>query len=275
MKDARYYEKFYNERSGYWDSVYKADERELSIYAMHFLQRHKIIRQMISRLSKRANMTALDAGCGPGAYLPILLRENYEVDALDAAEEMLKRARENIPGGSEQSVHFHRGDVQSLQFGDAMFDLVLSVGVIMYVKDDAKAILELHRVLKPGGTLIIAVDNKKNLADLIDIPIRTRNLFRRIRAAIPPLRIPASGAPSTQSRTYSPRELKALLLQAGFEVQAEASTGIAPLLFNGRRIFSNSMDVRIEKILRMLPKLPGFRRAGYIYICLCRRRADN
>lgn len=275
MKDAGYYKKLYNEKSGYWDSVYKVDERELSIYAMHFIQRRNIIWQMISRLPKHESMIALDAGCGPGAYLPILLSENYEVDALDPAEEMLGRARANVPDGLEQSVHFHCGDVQSLKFKDATFDLVLSVGVIMYIKNDVKAVQELCRVLKPGGTLIMVVDNKRNLADLIDIPARARNFFKKIIMKYLRHRSQGDSKEPGHSRPYSPHEIKALLRQNGLEIEAEASTGINPLLFNGKRIFTNRIDARLEKVFQGLTKLPGLKRTGYIYICTGRRPANN
>jgi ubiquinone/menaquinone biosynthesis C-methylase UbiE len=275
MKDAGYYKKLYNEKSGYWDSVYKVDECELSIYAMHFLQRRNIIWQMISRLPKHESMTALDAGCGPGAYLQILLSEKYEVDALDPAEEMLERARANVPVGLEQSVHFHHGEVQSLRFKDATFDLVLSVGVIMYIEDDVKAVQELCRVLKPGGTLIMVVDNKRNLADLIDIPARARNFFKKILGYFLRHRSLGHTAEFGYSRTYSPHEIKSLLRQNGLEIEAEASTGINPLLFNGKRIFTNRIDVRLEKVFQGLTKLPGLKRTGYIYVCTGHRPAHN
>lgn len=271
MKTEQYYENHYNEKSGYWDSVYKTGEHELSVYAMHFLQRRNIIWKLISRLPKRENMKALDAGCGPGAYLPILLRENYKVDALDLAEEMLERARANVPQGKEQSVLFFRGHTQALEFPDAEFDLVLSVGVIMYIKDDVKAVQEMCRVLKPGGTLIMVVDNKKNLADLIDIPSRARGLLRRMRAYFMQDSNQSHDAPAFHARSYSPREIKSLMRQNGLKIEAEASTGICPLLFNGKRVFTSRIDVFLEKTLRFLTKLPGFKRVGYIYICAGRR----
>lgn len=275
MKDECYYENLHNEKSAYWDSVYKLDECELSVYAMHYVQRRNIIWRTISHLPKHENMTALDSGCGPGAYIPILLRENYEVYALDSAEGMLERARENVPDGLRQSVHFHRGNVQSLKFSDAMFDLVLSVGVIMYIKDDAKAVREMCRVLKPGGTLIMVVDNKRNLADLIDIPARARNLFMKLRKYFFRRRSQEHGRESSGPRTYSPHEIKSLLRQNGLEIGVEASTGINPFLFDGRRIFTNRIDVRLEKILQWITKLPGLKRAGYIYICSGRRPAND
>lgn len=275
MKDERYYEKLHNEKSVYWDSVYKLDERELSVYAMHYVQRRNIIWQIISGLPKRENKTALDAGCGPGAYIPILLHENYEVDALDSAEEMLDRARENIPDGLKQSVHFHRGNVQSLKFNDATFDLVLSVGVIMYIQDDVKAVQEMCRVLKPGGTLIVVIDNKRNLADLIDIPARARNLLKKLHRYFFQCRSQGHSKEFSGARTYSPHEIKSLLRQNGLEIEVEASTGINPFLFDGKRIFTNRIDMRLEKTLKGTTKLPGLKRTGYIYICSGRRPANN
>ncbi|MFA7012469.1 MAG: methyltransferase domain-containing protein, partial [Desulfobacterales bacterium] len=51
---------------------------------------------------------------------------------------------------------FHQSDVLSLQFKDAAFDAAVSAGSIKHWSDSRRGLMELHRVLKPGGCLIIA-----------------------------------------------------------------------------------------------------------------------
>jgi SAM-dependent methyltransferase len=48
-------------------------------------------------------------------------------------------------------------DVQRLTYGDASFDLVTSTEVFEHVPDDRRAFAEIHRVLRPGGTLVFTV----------------------------------------------------------------------------------------------------------------------
>jgi SAM-dependent methyltransferase len=48
-------------------------------------------------------------------------------------------------------------DVQRLTYADASFDLVTHTEVLEHVPDDARAFAELHRVLRPGGTMLFTV----------------------------------------------------------------------------------------------------------------------
>lgn len=271
MNDNRYYRNFYDKQSEHWDALYKTDEQKLSAYSLHHRERMRVIHRMVARLPKHEAMKALDVGCGPGAYLPTLFGAGYEVCAFDQSEEMLARARANVPSGGAKAVQFHCGDIQALPYEDGAFDLALCIGVIMYVNDDAKALVELSRVVRPGGQLIIAVDNKKNVADLIDFPMRARNLLRRLVGKKHSNDQTRRNSQGVHPRCYSPREIDALLRRAGFSVVSDASVGIAPILLNGRRIFSQRTDAFLERNLRGLIRLPLFRRAGYIYLCMAKR----
>jgi SAM-dependent methyltransferase len=51
----------------------------------------------------------------------------------------------------------HFADFQNLQFGDSVFDVVIASDVFEHVRDDAAGYREIHRTLKPGGTMILTV----------------------------------------------------------------------------------------------------------------------
>lgn len=269
-KRSDYYHEFYNKESSYWASVYQGEQSELSIYAVHFRQRRGVILDMIERLP-RASGKALDAGCGPGAYLAPLLAMGYEVSAVDQSEKMVDEARNNFDPAYTDRVTLKVSSLESLPFDSRTFDLATNVAVLMYVENDSKAISELYRVLKPGGSLIITVDNRKDLADSLDFPMRLRRLWRRLtRHRGTPGPSQAGGA-SANARLYSPNELKRLLIQAGFVLDEETSLGFAPFLFNGKRFLSDKMDRRLDRGLQFLRWLPGVRTMGYTYICRCHR----
>ena len=62
----------------------------------------------------------------------------------------------DLPRGSERN-GVRSEDVQQLTFADASFDLVTHTEVLEHVPDDARALAELHRVLRPRGVMLFTV----------------------------------------------------------------------------------------------------------------------
>lgn len=266
----RYYHQFYNKESSYWASVYRSGEEQLSVYATHFRQRREVILDMVRRLGLPAGARVLDAGCGPGAYIRPFLEMGFRVAATDQSEKMIEEASRNFDPRDKDRVTLEVGALDALPFESKSFDLVINVAVLMYVENDAKAIAELHRVLKPGGTLIATVDNRRDLADRLDLPMRLIRLWRRV-AGQRPKAAPASSGQPVKARTYSPDELKEQLRKAGFVTEEDTSLGFTPLLFKGRRFLPDRVDLYLDRRLQLLRRVPGLRLGGYTYICRARR----
>jgi len=277
-KRRKFYQR-YNREAGYWDALYERGEDELTAYAHHYLLRKKVIQRMLDRLPAAAGREALDAGCGPGAYIPELLRRGYRVTAVDQAEGMLEKARSRVPPLAQERVSLEQASIDALPFGDGRFDLVLNVGVLMYLSRDGDAVKELFRVTRPGGTLILTVDNRRNLADFIDLPARLRGMVKKVfrrrrRGQASGASVPSGNAGAEPAaHCYGPGELAALLQRAGFVVDERTSVGFTPLLFNGRRILSDRMDIRLGRLLAFLRWLPLVRLGGYILVYRCHRPA--
>ncbi len=96
----------------------------------------------------------LDAGCGTGWFSAAAVHRGGKVTSLDLGEKLLAKVAQKCE--SERKV----GSVLEMPFGDDVFDFVISSEVIEHVPDPVKAIREMHRVLKPGGTLVLTTPNR-------------------------------------------------------------------------------------------------------------------
>jgi ubiquinone/menaquinone biosynthesis C-methylase UbiE len=94
---------------------------------------------------------ALDAACGTGRYARYLCQRGHKVSAVDMSAEMIERARANTSG-----VEFRLATLEALPFPDQNFDLVMCGLALTHLPDISKAISEIGRVLRFGGTAVIA-----------------------------------------------------------------------------------------------------------------------
>ena len=98
----------------------------------------------------------LDVGCGTGVLTAALAKAagpRARVTGVDASADMIARARATRPGCA-----FAVGLAESLDFPDATFDVVTSSLMIHHLPEDLRtnALAEMHRVLRPGGRLLVA-----------------------------------------------------------------------------------------------------------------------
>lgn len=106
---------------------------------------------MLARIAERDYRNALDVGCGEGRFCRLLRARGIVATGIDPTKALLRRARECDPGGD-----YREGRAEVLEFPDATFDLVVSYLTLIDIPDIRLAIREMARVLKPGGTLLIA-----------------------------------------------------------------------------------------------------------------------
>ena len=110
-------------------------------------------RAMVKRLPAAATQ-ALDIACGTGDLTRALAHRypNAQIIGLDLTPEMLDRARAR---GSPPGVRFIEGNMQALPFPDNTFDVVTGGYALRNAPDLDAALREIHRVLRPGGTLAV------------------------------------------------------------------------------------------------------------------------
>ena len=130
-----------------------AQQMEVIYSRRDLLRRRELVHEA---LGASPGERILDVGCGPGFYVTELLERvgpDGSVVGVDASPAMLAVAAHRAEGHA--NVEFHEGDATALPVDDADFDRALSVQVLEYVPDVPAALAELHRVLRPGGCVLL------------------------------------------------------------------------------------------------------------------------
>lgn len=102
----------------------------------------------------RKDLDLIDIGCGAG-WLCERLAGYGNVTGIDLADEVVARAKKRLP-----SVHFVAGDFFALQFDAAGFDVAVSLEVLSHVVDQAAFLGRIAGLLRPGGMLMLATQNR-------------------------------------------------------------------------------------------------------------------
>ncbi|TGK01926.1 methyltransferase domain-containing protein [Leptospira langatensis] len=144
----------------YFDDVAQNWETIQSDVLDPVLYRNKIL-GLLPEHSRRI----FDLGCGPGGLIPYLLTKSQEVLGIDSSAKMIKEAKNLFLNNSQ--VHFLESEIESLPVELAnQADSVVSSMVLHHLSNPAKAMREVHSVLKENGTFII-VDLKKHNQEIM------------------------------------------------------------------------------------------------------------
>jgi len=122
---------------------------------------------------KARSQKVLEIGCGlgtDGAQFAEAGADYTGVDLTDAAVELARR-RFELFGLSGK---FQTADAENLDFADESFDLVYSHGVLHHTPDTAKAVKEVHRVLRPGGRAMVMLYHRGSYNYRINISVLRR-----------------------------------------------------------------------------------------------------
>lgn len=121
----------------------------------------------------RPGMRVLDAGCGSGRNLVYLLREGFDVSAVDEDPRAITSVRDMAAtlAPALPPDQIRTDAVEHMSFPDAWFDVVISNAVLHFARDDAHfeaMVREMWRVLKPGGLLFARLVSNTGMADALE-----------------------------------------------------------------------------------------------------------
>jgi len=105
----------------------------------------------------------LDAGCGRSLFTEIRPDWPFTIVAADVDHDLLRSRKAQFP-----DLRWLVADAHPLPFRDATFDALFAGELVEHLADPRPGLAEFHRVLRPGGTLILTTPNRRRLANRAD-----------------------------------------------------------------------------------------------------------
>jgi ubiquinone/menaquinone biosynthesis C-methylase UbiE len=121
--------------------------------------------EIIDLLGLKRGDKVLDAPCGHGRISNLLSAEGVAVTGVDSSDLFLERARADAQTAGVE-VAYHQGDLRDLPAADGEFDAVVNwfTSFGYFDDEDNQLVLrEFHRVLQPGGKLLIEMMNRDGI----------------------------------------------------------------------------------------------------------------
>lgn len=116
-----------------------------------------MVRDRLAREQHLGN--AVEFGCGTGFYTDVLAGRSQKLIATDLAPGMLTIAQQTVKA---TNVTFQNEDCQRTSFPDSAFDTVF-MSLVLHLTNPRTALGEMHRILKPGGILIVTNPDPRSL----------------------------------------------------------------------------------------------------------------
>jgi len=191
---------FYDQQaSQWWDST-------ATVYPLRHLNPLRF--QYFDRfIQDWSTLHVLDVGCGGGYTCEFLAQRGAKVWGIDQSAACIEAAQAHAMR-EFLGISYHHGVGERLPFGDRTFDLVLCVDVLEHVDSPSQTLVEISRVLKPGGLFCFDTINRTWQSRLVMIWL-LEDLLREIPQGIHDWR-----------KFITPQELTNLLAQHGFSTIA-------------------------------------------------------
>ncbi len=172
------------------------------------------------------NRRVLDVGTGTGRAAILLARAGAKVAGVDASDQMLAVARSRA-AAERLDLSFGIGDAHALTFGDASFEVVVCLRLLMHVPDWRRAVAELCRVA--AKRVIVDYPSARSLAALESLGRSALHVVR----------------PKTEAyRVFTDRAIDAAFRASGFEVRRRRRQFVLPIALhkavNSRRFTDRS-----------------------------------
>ncbi len=264
-------QQFFEAQATYWHDVYSGAD----VFSNVVRRREAIALAWIEGLGLAPRTRALEVGCGAGGLAVKLAQMGMSVQALDTVPAMVTLTRSrSVVAGVEGQLRASEGDVHSLSFRDASYQLVTALGVLPWLHSPAKAVQEMGRVLEPGGFMVFSADNWTGLDQLID-PFRNPYLAPFKRAAQRALVTVGAkrDEPFAQPQVLRRRDVERILGDAGLKRIDSTTCGFGPFSMFKKQVLSDRFGIALDQGLQSMVDrdVPVFRSAGHHYMVLAHK----
>lgn len=141
---------FYENNSAYFSDLKTHNEDYLKTYI-------SLVKYYIKRIKDEQSLSILEMGCGDGQSSYLLSRnKNWQVVGTDFTRRYIEYAKKKF---KRENLTYKTEDATQISYPKNQFDVVTSFELIEHITDPQKAFLEMARVLKTGGILIIDSPN--------------------------------------------------------------------------------------------------------------------
>jgi ubiquinone/menaquinone biosynthesis C-methylase UbiE len=195
-------------------------------------------RAIVDRIARDDPGRTLDWGCGFGQVSHLLREADVDVVPFDYRPDRAEPGLEPLERYPGLTAHVSPDPV-ALPFPDDTFASALSCGVLEHVSDPDGSLDELHRVLRPGGTLYVY--NLPNRWSYVERLARILGLY--YHGALP------------DDRVYTLRSAIALLERHGFDVREARLARMLPLAVSGRLATRAARPIWLAS--SVLERVPG------------------
>ena len=225
-------------------SSFSAQAKDFESERMNF-SKQEYLDYTIRAIQARKTDALLDAAAGTGACGRSLSPLVASVVCLDATAAMLQQGRAMAEAGGLSNIRFVQGYVEQIPYPDAAFDIVITRLAFHHFPEMERPFMELHRVLKPGGKLVI-IDMEAAEEDL-------RDREDRIETMRDPSHV----------KNRSRGEFAALYERYGYSVKKMEHTDIAVSLDAWMDLTQTPEKIRRQIAGLMEAELSGGERTGF------------
>jgi ubiquinone/menaquinone biosynthesis C-methylase UbiE len=237
----------------YWESVYDRQD----FYGDCIRQRMSKALSWLDGLRLSENSSILDAGCGAGRLAHEAAKRGYHVFGMDYSYGMLVKASSFCNREDRHNVKPFQGDIESVPLQDSSFDVIICLGVISYLKSEEEALLELARILKPGGVLVLSITNKARLVSRMDLPLLLKNRVQKILTSASASWKKSAGIDNVpRLTTYSIPNIQKSLELAGFTVLEYGTIPLELLTLFGREVLPRKTAIKIILFFEQFSNIP-------------------